>query len=999
MFFILFLAEANAASGGFAVPIPLSIPSGSGFSGSFSKSSSSSFASSSASSSSSSSSYTFSGTGANGLAGNSAPSALLHGSSGNQNGFGASGSLASAASGANAIAGSSALSHNVGLPCAGSNCNNADTTNNKCSSAACESGGYQNNINANKNCLSGQCQPSSSSPNKYEEDLQTANSPSLQQHSDLDDFEVKIGGNSKSSGHTSGSDKYGSQNSQTDCSYGKCGTNINGASPLPTTSINNEKPLTKDCSSPNSGCDNFIPLAHSGSASPTNPQHPSIHLTAPDIDPACSSHNCNPALTGASLTNGKPSSYQVPILGSNAQVSPNYDSNANTNRPLYDLPSGSPSKPQVTHKIPSYADGTYSSQLPIVSAGSPGCNGPSCDSLNNPAYQSSSKPSCNSPNCGGYPVGSGPNFGSIAGSTQSGSFDASGSKHESSYNHNAGHSDSLPKPSYNHPSVNVGSFNGVPHPASLEVPKTNVLSPSQNTPGYTGGFGAPVASNNAYLEPVKSNIPITPDLNTGLKPGSSAIYSSQSLPSYTGGFGGSPGTFDTDTGARTQYKPKPANENPSPVPTTVPHNNGISAGSGPFALPKPDFGLPSSQNNPSYTGFTSSANIHSGLGTHGKPHDFAGVHVTGLHGSFGIKPETSGQKTSTYTGSFGGSPGSFDTGTKINTYSEQKPTHSNIPSSPNTASPSYGHNIHTGSGSTENSGSQTSHHSLDIHKPSESFVPPNTETHSTGYITPLKPGVVKPVDEKAKLPPYSGGFGAPSGILKPNEYSVSANLPTSPSAPCTSGGCGSTIGHNYPIGKENIHSSGASSDASASANAKAAAYSGGFNGPPGFLKNPAFNEKNFKIAQDGDKANDGKVGTEEYDKLASGVHSENENTHSVNDAESSGVNKAPSSLAIDGANANAAAFANSNAFSANQGSSGCNSGCGSKSGVGGNYASSLGSLGALGGHDGLLGSLSSANSVAGAGSGTFGAERSFASSSATAHAGAAVKGGNLFYFQ
>lgn len=273
----------------------------------------------------------------------------------------------------------------------------------------------------------------------------------------------------------------------------------------------------------------------------------------------------------------------------------------------------------------------------------------------------------------------------------------------------------------------------------------------------------------------------------------------------------------------------------------------------------------------------------------------------------------------------------------------------------------------------------------------------------------------------AKQPVYTGGFGAPSGILKPNDFSApkpfvapqqqAASKPFYPtSAPQNIAPTQALVPQaatkiptaSYkPEAQPHYGHNQIANAAVATASANAVAYSGGFGGPPGLLK-----------PYDGGKISSGPVGVgSKYQGAAPQNNVPGNNAYNpgsgsyagslsgaaagqvtpnngANNAQHTGSGPYGGSLTGAGAQAGAVSGAYSGGFGfGNQGSSGdkngaggCNSGCNGNSGR------------AFGAHDdkeSLLHGLANLHGAAAKGlSGAFGLSGSFASSSATAHAGA-----------
>ncbi|XP_045448312.1 sericin 1-like [Melitaea cinxia] len=554
-----------------------------------------------------------------------------------------------------------------------------------------------------------------------------------------------------------------------------------------------------------------------------------------------------------------------------------------------------------------------------------------------------------------------------------------------------------------------------------------------SAPTYTGGFSRPTAL-------VDGNVGYTPSHGST---GSSKPQFGASAPTYTGGFSKPTGSVNGNVGYTPSHgstgSSKPQFDASAPIDTgsfskpigSVDGNVGYTPSYGSAESTKPNFDVSA----PTYTGGFSKptgsvdGNVgytpsHDSTGSPNPQFDVNAPTYTGgfskptgsIDEHFGYKPSHSSIGTSkphsdvgsttqsvpVYTGGFGGPAGSFDTSFGTGTHFVSKPNHGHAPA--------YNNNLPH----TNNIGGLSSHGTL---KPSNSLVPPiyNNPTNNgnfaqthipTSVLQAGQPNLPKPVNEKDKSPVYTGGFGGPTGLLKPNEYNLPAKLPVVASnthAPtsCTSTNC---HGKNVPKAIGTHHGTdGISTTSSAAADAKAVAYSGGFGGPSGFLK-PFDNDRQSKSEHFEVSARD-KFNS--YGHTNVGNDSKNKHFDDSKDTvnsgvEGTGVQTSAGGQANAAAQANAIAFASSNTFSSNQGreASGCNSGCGNyNSGLGHNFASSN-SLGTSQTHGSdntgdAAGAAAAAKSIAGASAGSFGTGNSFASSSATAHSssGASVKGG------
>ncbi|GBP20707.1 hypothetical protein EVAR_16581_1 [Eumeta japonica] len=297
---------------------------------------------------------------------------------------------------------------------------------------------------------------------------------------------------------------------------------------------------------------------------------------------------------------------------------------------------------------------------------------------------------------------------------------------------------------------------------------------------------------------------------------------------------------------------------------------------------------------------------------------------------------------------------------------------------------------------------------------------------SSGSHIPIKP--ISTSDNKG--PSYTGGFGAPAGLLNPNEYSLPAkpdyvssqqpvlepNHPTSINHPSATGiSSGQFNPSSKPVIPTHIpttsHNSGTS--ASATAEANAVVYTGGFGGPPGLFKPYDNGEKPSTVSNYQGNTVSGVSGSNYAQGSSASGTTPYSSTNISTNPYLKGSLAGAAATAAAGAGATAVAgsgsgisnkygkqnnIGTSSELGSNIGHGGCSGGCGSVgSGLNGgaNYDAS-GSLSKAGLFNGLVGGVntagatakSSANAVSGTGDGGFGAGGSFASSSATAHASA-----------
>lgn len=832
---------------------------------------------------------------------------------------------------AGAVAGSSALSQN----------------NEKCSSGKCNlSGNLQPQSQSvlpsdNNDCASGQCIPTFSG-NKQSKD------GSYQQvFNNGDSYNKNSENNEKSA------------NEKSDCSYGKCDSNV----------------ISNTASSGNDH-DIFIPLSPSSNSAVSKPQKPSVFLNTPSFGPACTSHNCNP---GDSYSRGNlPSSYNVPILGSNPSLS-NSDSTSSLNQGSENL-----YQPSSPAKFP---------------ATSPSCTESNCGQSNLHAPLIPQQPlSCSGPYCAGYSVindgfNSNKHIGSLItqeenkptkiSTSEQGQKQEPSSVYNNSYENNNNYNSVSPLPNNVHlnsqpsqPSIsskpNLGS-QSVSTPADSDVSFLNVQAPKQDAPNYNNGFGSLTGNNNHNNNQHGS---LSTQSDSGIS------YSNPKLqPDY---LQKGPGSIDSsnDNSAHEPTRPSLGSVTAAPYPThiaasLVPNQGFIHnpKNNGDINAPKTS---PPYHNAPAYNGGfggpSGSVNGNIGLGSpvpslgNNKPH-------------FSINLPA--KDSPVYTGGFGGPAGPIDVSFPADTKLSPKPD-TVLSSAHNSQGNSYGKLP------------QSSSQPEILSKPSVSLIPP--VQHLPPKVLPAMPSLFNN-DHKAKLPSYSGGFGGPKGLLKPNEYNLRTKSDSSGSSsynplPCNSEACGTKDKNVATIGKSDGSINTAFASASASANAKAVAYSGGFGGPPGFLR-PFDDGKHSKASQIGG-INDSPPGSDSHVPISGFGLSDKPVNPSFN--QQFGAQANAGSQANAGAHANAIAFANAGTFGANPGISipGCRTGCESASnhenGNGFVHGDSQGTSG-IEGLKAMSGALAAAQSIAGANAGSFAAGRSFASSSASAHATAGIKGG------
>ncbi|CAH4031132.1 unnamed protein product [Pieris brassicae] len=250
-------------------------------------------------------------------------------------------------------------------------------------------------------------------------------------------------------------------------------------------------------------------------------------------------------------------------------------------------------------------------------------------------------------------------------------------------------------------------------------------------------------------------------------------------------------------------------------------------------------------------------------------------------------------------------------------------------------------------------------------------LPAHSNQPSTSGQEPLntnnfyKPGPLVPIvaniqsDENKR--PYTGGFGGPAGLLKPNEFMITPTIPKVGNCNPSQGICNPSQGTQNGLSGA-LGTSHAGANAAAEANANAASFSGSFGGPPGLFK--PFDE-----------------GKPDQTGNAFGKHRNDFGNLSPSHIQ-------PHSNGVGGNHANAAASASAGSGSYSH-SGGCNTGC-SSNGAGQDQSATLGQTSNRVQH-----SLNHASSTALAKSvaGHYAHGSSIATASAHASAGASVKGG------
>ncbi|XP_075972728.1 uncharacterized protein LOC142974341 [Anticarsia gemmatalis] len=760
------IAQSGASAGAYGGhgDIPVPIPFGNGFSGSFSKSSSSSSSSSSASSSSSSFSYSsagaggFSSPGTNGNVG--CASGTCHGSGANEissnHGNNAAGAGLQGYNAANAAAsaGAGALS---GAGCSGGACDNNPA---KCTSGQCQHNlpaGSSNIHNPNSKCTSGHCgsEPysGSSTPSHYDDsdDIRFVSHSSKSAHDSKDLTSYK----DKTNGYTGGSD----------CHNGNCGTS---------------KPFDSQPGHGHGSTNSYYSQSNNQHATNSNSGTTSgYHLPATDLetpkqDSNCYNGNCNSGQYQPSYgSTSAPSSYNVPIHGA-------YD----TNKQKPQCQDGKCDYPQKGSysSTPSYSVSTnylkpedsHSTKVPTsYYPSSPSCSGPNCGLV--PSSQVSHTPGSHNVHAG-LPTSNGANL-SPAGCTSPSCNPHYSAGAPSGPSEQPGYS-THPKPvDNNKPSTEnlpgyTGGFGapaGVYKPNDFNVPTTGPASHTRppstlhNTPTY-GSSGPGCSSPNCYGQSPSPGSNVRPG-SYDFKPTGHGSTPGENHPTYTGGFGGPTGMLKPN-----EYNiPTPVTSKPVPSvnplyntasPTTPGCKTGNCYGSSPV------------------TGVTSAATAQSG--SYGSHTQSGGVTV-------------STDNSPTYSGGFGGpsgmlKPNEFDIHVANKPAQSVNPSYNNQPAKPSTgcSSPSCKGYAST-AGATAAADAQAG--SYGASKPSGA------------------------ADSSSELPPYTGGFGGPTGFLKPNEFDVHNPAPHGPTSSVSpnkiptgnynSGGCTSPSCH--PVGGGSTH--------------------------------------------------------------------------------------------------------------------------------------------------------------------------------------------------
>ncbi|CAH0766673.1 unnamed protein product [Diatraea saccharalis] len=1097
-------ADAGAEAGAFG-EVPLVIPAGTGFSGSFTKSSSSSSSSSSASSSSSS--FTYSGSSypgiskgcSTGVCQNSGTydknSETINGNQNNNYNHASPVSVGLAGhAGANAGSQLSLGGNNpscTGSDCtqkggdckgpncegvaAGSNCKTGQCDDDKdndngCKSGQCgasgESGIKPTNFNMdeddtynNNKCQSGQCKISPGCVGgQCAESSTYGNTPSISQHEhsedtskgsastssnvasthssynpvqsapsnsydsekctsghckyslthdatnpkpDNEDIDVNIAMNKKSSYQNNHHENAASKSKiPSNCAFGNCASNpplSTSYGTHPHSSYNLDK---SKCTSPDCNNDAYNHASAAGGSSVPAYNQPSTYLTTPNKGSSCTSPDCKPTSvvpeyhpTGIVPTSSSQST--IPSnnnkhfdctgghCADNAPNPPNsYITPSYLNTPVPSTDSGpynhkctSPNcatSPQnqsphnhnvIQTPVPSFVSSSkplFPTQIPFSPAiNNPSQNVPPSQEQPYPSFVPLTPPSsqpCGYNGCHGS-VSTKPHYGSNT--VPQSNFVQSGSPSSSSIS------------SYPSSAPSIGTSHGIP---SLNKP-----SHKNDKPIYTGGFGGPVG----LLKPNDYSLPSTIPLP---KP---VVEQQPSISCATGNCNNAPNHGHIN------------NVNANAAST-------IGSFGGPPGLLKPnDYSLPSAVpiNNP-VTGHHHSVSCTSG-----------NCHNIPNHGHI----NNANANAASAVGSFAGSSGTLTPNDNSipSTVPLNNPTgghHHSVPCSTGKCNDAPNHgNVNNGNANAASAVGSFGGPS-GLLKPNDysvpSTLPPNNPIGGHQYSGPCSTGNCNNAPNHGHINNGNtnaasavGSFGGPPGLLKPNDYSVPSNTPLNKpasghhhSVTCSTGNCNNdhvsinngnsnTIPatHNTicatgkcssPNGSGTHIVNGAHASAGAAASANAIAYTGGFGGPPGFLK--PYDGGNFKSTLVSLHGKSALPSTNLGDNSAYGAHyTYNQGTGSVSGAFASAGASA-------GAYGGHSGHYNNDDGSGNKTGRGCGGGC--SEGDSGSRGSGVNSY-LDSGTFGL--SAAKAGAVSGAHSGYGG---SFASSSASAHAGASVKG-------
>ncbi|XP_026758820.2 GATA zinc finger domain-containing protein 14-like [Galleria mellonella] len=1047
-------AEANAAAGTFSGlgGLPLSIPNGAGFSGSFSKSSSSSFALSSASSSSGSFSFTGSGAGNIGTAGSNnlgtstnggcTTGGCKYGSVGVPNNsqlYNVANAGAAAQSGA--VVGDTDYSKNGNQqPCAGDcvnlkppsckgfGCNDLSSSSNNCASGQCgtnlpldnsphknlEMESIHNNNNAN--CANGKCgtniQIASSSESGFNNNKCTSGKCTPTSQTSIPPSKPLLETEAPSGNDESDDISVGT----TGPSFPKLKPESSYQSPI---YGETSAPMTFSDSNPTFNTD-FNQNKYAGaSSSATSPTYnkPADYLSTPKLGPACTSPNCQPV-------NSKPGqTYLTPVNSdTNRPINNAYPNNPleNTNSPAI-FNNNSPSTNYISPKGPTSCTsgncGNYPSSQPTafgdleshdrknsLNQGIPSVIANKPLVTNTPTYYQTNPESCTSGNCDNYPgsQSTGPytSVPSIPGNpaVSTAEYSSPGSKYpikpqglfpNTGLNCGFGNCGNYPQspitgigntvstiPAYsqgNSPSKPQNCVSGKcsSYPSSIsteyKIPAHSHENPTETEKCVSGNCKVPSTQLSDYSPP-GFNYPTT---NQG-------IFPNTPVNCATGNCGNVPSTQSTDSNDA-GYSSFPTQNCASGKCRTSPSITNENCGSGNCVNPSTQI-INNNNKKPYFEGTNNPENLG-----HNNP-------------SYPQKGTSNGSK-------------SCVTGKCSNPNNSQESIPAFVPLQPN--QPQY---------NSPNNKPINIYGSI-----SNNDVSSNNGASSTSHSTGITANLNEKIPNSQKGPVYTGGFGGPPGLLKPNNYDLPPSggfVPTSKDnenkpeatsnkpASCSSGTCVSQPGvgasnnnNNIPAispetsttiqSSQNDHghlSTGINTAVTAISNA--VAYSGGFGGPPGLLK----------------PYDNGKISSGSVTKSPLGTNhiGPNKETHSFHDNKINAANTGFAAQAASFAGAAAGAFGSGNYDSSNRNKAnhGCGGGCGStgSGGYNSNFNFGLNSgLSKFGLLDDVHGGLSSATAaaksaagaVSGANAGAFGNAGSFASSSASAQASSGVitKGG------
>ncbi|XP_047025981.1 uncharacterized transmembrane protein DDB_G0289901-like [Helicoverpa zea] len=486
----------------------------------------------------------------------------------------------------------------------------------------------------------------------------------------------------------------------------------------------------------------------------------------------------------------------------------------------------------------------------------PGCQGPSCDGSSEkctsgqckPKSPSGSSTGSDSHKCASGQCGSG-----LEGGVSQGDYGSNDIRVVTDSAHDAkDQSSNIDKTSYN--AANSDCSNG----------NCNTARPLSSKPNYYGAGnsnqGSSAANNH---QPSNSNTGVTshyqkpsthletPKLSSKCSSGN--CHAEPAGPS--GSYDSSPSSYNVPIhGAYNNGAQKPICDggkcdNQPKGPYSSPNTNTFTTGyqqhspsADNYVTNGPSYNTPSS-NCAGSNCFGSPANQNSGAPTYTPtpaPLNFGQQPSINLPGHAGhTKPtdisKPSADKLPVYTGGFGGPAGVLN------------PNEFDVAAPTATGHPSHAH------GTTPQNGQPSGSYQTGCNSPSCSGYPsaPGSATPSGSYGH--KPSGSTPND---KLPTYTGGFGGPAGMLKPNDYAHPGSSSHNTQSPvnnngitgCKTGNCGayspSAGATTGPISPG--YSGSTKPNTGINSNEKLPTYTGGFGGPDG-----VFNPNKYDAHQTG----------------------------------------------------------------------------------------------------------------------------------------------------